>query len=185
MRVASAVFALLCVIVSAVGLKLTDDPIPFHRITGAVGEQLVIDGVQLTVVDVMVGQTLTDTRGKPIVRSAGLFVAIDVLLACPGPSGNPASSVELVAGSRSYDEWENSGALAPDAGYRITSRLVFEVDPADLGDLVLDAHRLEIISGYQAHAWVDLGLAPRADRLRAEAPDRAVSKAFGEQEPIS
>lgn len=184
-RVASAVFAVVCVIVSAVGLKLTDDPIPFHKVTATVGQMVVIEGVQLTVVDVTVGQTLANNKGVPLVRSAGVFVAVDVLLACPGPSGNPASSTKLVAGRRSYREWKSSGALAPDAGYRTTSRLVFEVDPADLGELVLDAQRLEIIGGYQAHAWVDLGLAARADQLRAEAPSRAVNEAYADQEPIS
>ena len=184
-RWASFAFAVLCVVVSAIGLKLTDDPIAFHKVTAAVGQQVVIDGVEVTVVDVTVGQTLTDNRNKPIVSSAGVFVAVDLLLACRGPSGNPASTVQLVAGPREYQEWKSSGALTPDAGYRTTSRLIFEVDPVDLGDLVLDGHRTEFISGYQAHVWVDLDLVGRADQLRAEAATRAVNEAYAEQEPIS
>lgn len=183
-RVASVVFALLCVVVSAIGLKLTDSPLEFHKVTGVVGQTLEIDGVQLTVLGVTVGQTLADSRGKPLVRSPGLFVGVDVLVACPGAKGNPASRTRLRADDRRYEEWGSGGALTPAAGYRTTNRVIFEIDPDDLGSLVLDAGPIEIISGYQAHGWIDLGLAGTADQIRAEAAGRVVGEVSTVEEPI-
>jgi hypothetical protein len=183
-RVTSAVFAVLCVVVAAIGLTLTDEPSEFHKITGVVGQTIDIEGVELTVLDVTVGQVLGDNDGTPLVRSPGLFVGIDVLIACPGARGNPASTVRLHAGERTYEEWIGS-VLRPAAGFQSTSRVIFEVDPADLGRLVADTSTFEIISGYQAHGWIDLGLAATADRLRAEAADRMVTKINSTEKPLT
>lgn len=183
-RVASAVFAGLCVVVAAIGLKLTDEPSEFDKVIGVVGQTVVIEGVELTVLDVSVGQTLGDDDGRPLVRSPGLFVGIDLLVACPGARGNPASRVRLHAGERTYKEWIGS-VLRPAAGFQSTSRVIFEIDPADLGRLVVDTSTSEIISGYQAHGWIDLGLAATADRLRAEAADRTVIKINSTETPLT
>jgi len=185
LRLWSALFALVCVVVSAVALEVTDEPLEFDKVHGVIGQPVDVNGVLVTVLDVTAGQTLADYSGDPLVRTPGLFVAVDLQITCPGPKDNPAGRVRLHAGERTYQEWQGYAGVGAKAGYQSVSRLLFEIDPADLGSLVLETNKVEIISGYQAHAWIDLQLAGAADRMRAEAADRAVQQKSSSEEPIS
>ncbi|MGI8768776.1 MAG: hypothetical protein ACR2I1_06675 [Propionibacteriaceae bacterium] len=180
-RIWSGVFALVCIIVSTVALhsfgndSVQDDSRAF-KATGVVGQTVDVNSGEVTVLDVKVGQTLAGTDGRPEVHSPGVFVGVDVQVACPKEEENPGQTVKLHGGSRTYTEWAAAGVVGPPAGYQTTARMIFEVDPADLNRLVFEAYRGEIIAGYERHAWIDLGLAGRADQLRAAAAGTTVKK---------
>ncbi len=70
---------LICVLVATIGVRLSDPDAGFRVIKGEIGKELKIEGVELTIKEVHVGQLTTDGE-KIEQRTTGMFVLLRVQL---------------------------------------------------------------------------------------------------------
>ncbi|MEN2590837.1 hypothetical protein, partial [Acinetobacter baumannii] len=77
-----------------------------------------------------------------------------------------------------YRAYSTSVGLSVPPGFVETTEVAFEVDPARIADLTLNLEPTEIVSGYQQHAQIHLGItAANAADWAAGAEGRTVEAA--------
>lgn len=184
-RVWSVLFAIVCIVVSAAVFKFSDGlGGDYYKEHGRIGEPLQVNDSVVTVEDLSTGEYIADNDGDRTTQTPGIYVAVQVLVQCPNRCDDPVSRGVLHAGDREYQDWTNNLLIKPTPGYQTKNRLIFEIDPSDLGEMVLEVSQTEIISGYQQHGWIDLETAADAARLRTEAKGKAITTFYSETEVI-
>ncbi len=170
-RLLPILVAIALVVVSAMLVKLTETDQGYQRVRGAVGETVVVNDGELTVLSVRFGSVLS-VHGVESDRTDGLFAVVTVKAAATGRRALSLSQSRLVAESVTFGPFGLGSGVTADPGFVTTSDLVFEVDPDRIGGLRLELWPLELVSGYQQRAQLGLGLsrdeADRADAARGQ-----------------
>ncbi len=177
-KVLAVIVVLACVLVATVGLRVSDPGDEnFRAVKGELGTMLKIDGVELTISDVRVGQLIAD--GEEIQsRTTGMFVLIRVELANPDTLENYVlNHAQLLSGKRIYDPYGSLTNIAAEPGYLARSDFLFEVDPQQIDGLTLQIWNQGIVSGYHDRARIHLGItAGNAEQWRQAAKDGLIIK---------
>ena len=155
-KLAGVLAAIALVAVSAVGLRLSDPKGTVDMVSGVAGKPVTFNDGELSVDRVRVGTVLTQ-NDEVRERSAGMFVAVAVTGAATGPRELSLGSAELVSKEVHYKTYGlTSVSAAP--GFKTSTDIVFEVDPARIEGLTLEMWRNEVISGYQQRVRIPLGI---------------------------
>ena len=155
-KLAGVVAAIALVAVSAVGLRLSDPKGTVDMVSGVPGKPVTFNDGELSVDRVRVGTVLTQ-NDEVRDRSAGMFVAVAVTGAATGPRELSLGSAELVSKDVHYKTYGLTSLVAV-PGFKTSTDIVFEVDPARIEDLTLEMWRNEVISGYQQRVRIPLGI---------------------------
>jgi hypothetical protein len=172
--------ALAMVAVAAVGLRLSDrEDERFEVVSGVVGEPLAIETGVVTATAVRVGTGIKeyDGIGNP---TDGVYVMVSVTFAATGSESLSLGEAQPLNGNRRYEPYRtvNSGGPLLPPGFEESSDLIFEVDPTDLGGLVLELSQLAILTGYGERVRIHLGITPEnADQWYAAAHNQALEPA--------
>jgi hypothetical protein len=156
-RLLSWLVAIVCVVVAAVGLQVSEPEESVDTTTGLREEALRFGDGSVTVTTVGVGDAL-DTRWQ-LVRTSGMFVVVTVTLAAEGRNDLRLTSFRLLSGDRIYHEYELE-ALAAAPGFAQTDDLLFEVDPRQIDDLTIELGTSEVLHGFHQRLRVHLGITP-------------------------
>ncbi len=162
-RLIAALLALACILVAAVGLKLSEPDTGSIDTITAVGETVTLNGAELTITRVRSGSVVrfgaADDPEAETVKTSGLFLVVTARLAAPhlAATVGAAGSVTLSEGDRTYANATDQ-VLSADAGFESTADFVFEVDPDRLAGIRANVKQGEIISGLSSRAVVDLGI---------------------------
>jgi hypothetical protein len=168
-KLAGVLAAIALVAVSAVGLRLSDPKGTVDMVSGVPGKPVTINDGELSVDRVRVGTVLTQ-NDEVRDRSAGMFVAVAVTGAATGPRELSLGSAELVSKDVHYKTYGLTSLVAA-PGFKTSTDIVFEVDPARIEGLTLEMWRNEVISGYQQRVRIPLGItAANANQWRDAAP---------------
>jgi hypothetical protein len=174
-RVLSWVVAIGLVALAGVGLRLSEAGAEADAqvVTGVLGQPVRVNDGEITVTEVRVGTSLKSFGD--VDRSPSMFVVIRTLAAATGSKDLNLSESTLTSGDATYESYSSFSGVRSDPGFRTTNDLVFEVDPTRINDLALQLSSLEIVSGYQQHVRIHLGItAGNADQWRAAAKDQVV-----------
>lgn len=155
-KLAGVVAAIALVAVSAVGLRLSDPKGTVDMVSGVLGKPVTINDGELSVDRVRVGTVLTQ-NDEVRDRTAGMFVAVAVTGAATGPRELSLGSAELVSKDVHYKTYGLTSLVAA-PGFKTSTDIVFEVDPARIEGLTLEMWRNEVISGYQQRVRIPLGI---------------------------
>ena len=174
-RVASWVVAIGLVALACVGLRLSEAGAEADAqiVTGVLGRPVQVNDGEITVTELRVGSALKSFGD--VDNSPSMFVVVRTLVTATGSKGLNLSESTLTSGDATYRSYSSFSGVRSDPGFRTTGELVFEVDPARIDDLALELSSLEIVSGYQQHVRIHLGItAGNADQWRAAAKDQVV-----------
>jgi hypothetical protein len=155
-KLAGVLAAVALVAVSAVGLRLSDPKGTVDMVSGVLGKPVTINDGELSVDRVRVGTVLTQ-NDEVRDRTAGMFVAVAVTGAATGPRELSLGSAELVSKDVHYKTYGLTSLVAA-PGFKTSTDIVFEVDPARIEGLTLEMWRNEVISGYQQRVRIPLGI---------------------------
>jgi hypothetical protein len=155
-KLAGVLAAIALVAVSAVGLRLSDPKGTVDMVSGVLGKPVTINDGELSVDRVRVGTVLTQ-NDEVRDRTAGMFVAVAVTGAATGPRELSLGSAELVSKDVHYKTYGLTSLVAA-PGFKTSTDIVFEVDPARIEGLTLEMWRNEVISGYQQRVRIPLGI---------------------------
>ncbi|GAA2093975.1 hypothetical protein GCM10009841_04090 [Microlunatus panaciterrae] len=172
-KIVSVLVAFACVVIAAIGLKVSEPAEDFDDINGTIGRPVRINGADLLVTRVQTGTRIAH-RGEVAATTAGMFVVVRVVLRAPDQSA-ALSGAELASGKRVYASYTSLGSLRAEAGFEQQADLVFEVDPARIDDLTLRIWQREIVHGISQRALVTLGITrSNAEQWRTGAADRTL-----------
>ena len=155
-KLAGVLAGIALVAVSAVGLRLSDPKGTVDMVSGVLGKPVTINDGELSVDRVRVGTVLTQ-NDEVRDRTAGMFVAVAVTGAATGPRELSLGSAELVSKDVHYKTYGLTSLVAA-PGFKTSTDIVFEVDPARIEGLTLEMWRNEVISGYQQRVRIPLGI---------------------------
>jgi hypothetical protein len=171
--------AIALVVLSAVGLRLSEPNDRFQVISGVTGKPVKINNGELTVNQMRVGTFLSEYGGISD-RTPGMFVAINVTGAATGPRPLKLDAAKLLSEDLRYDNYKIGGGINAQPGFAVTADVIFEVDPGQIDDLTLEMWPNEIISGYQQHVRIKLGVtAADAGQWRAAAAEHGIEVSEG------
>lgn len=156
-RLLSWLVAIVCVVVAAVGLQVSEPEKNLDTTTGVREEPLRFGDGSVTVGAVDVGDRL-DT-GSKVVRTPGMFVLVTVTLAAEGTGDLRLTGFQLLSGERIYHEYDLE-ALAAAPGFAQTDDVLFEVDPRQIDDLTIELSTSEVLHGFHQRLRVHLGITP-------------------------
>lgn len=184
-KVLAVLVVLVCVMVATVGVRLSDPETGFRVIKGEVGTMLKINGAELTISDIRVGQLTTDGE-KIEQRTTGMFVLMRAQLANRDTlENNVLNHVELLSGKRVYEPYSSLSNIGAEPGYVSSSDFLFEVDPQQIDDLTLQIWNQGIVYGYHDRARIHLGITPdNADQWREAARDGLIFKSGYEKSEV-
>ena len=166
--------AIALVVLSAVGLRLSDPDDNFQVINGVAGVGVKINNGEITVSRVTVG-TFFIEYGKISDRTPGMFIAVTVSQAATGSKRLETSEARLLGKDVRYDS----------PGFETSVDIVFEVDPSRIDGLTLEIWPSEFISSYQQRVRIDLGITTaNAEQWRTAAKDRGIEMSRGTTEAI-
>lgn len=169
-KLVGVVVALACLAFSAIGMKVYETP-EFMYVDGRRGETVSLQRSDLTVGAVAVGTRLV-RDGVVKAETTGMFVAVTVTLAVPGPEKVTLNSSQLITQTRTYEDW-GSSLLVAEPGFQDEETLVFEVDPSQIDDLSLEIWSSGVVHGFYARARIHLGITPdNAEQWRQAAKGR-------------
>lgn len=156
-KLVGVVVALACLAFSAIGMKVYETP-EFMYVDGRRGETVSLQRSDLTVGAVAVGTRLV-RDGVVKAETTGMFVAVTVTLAVPGPEKVTLNSSQLITQTRTYEDW-GSSLLVAEPGFQDEETLVFEVYPSQIDDLSLEIWSSGVVHGFYARARIHLGITP-------------------------
>lgn len=169
-KLLAVVAVVACIVVATIGTRLSDPDKDFRVVPGKLDEKVMINGAELTVNQVRVGQVLVMEESIDA-KATGMFVQIQVDLA--NPSSNEKAILgksRLLSGDRSYNPYESMTNIGADPGYGATTDFLYEVDPNQIDDLSLEIWSQGILSGYHDRVRIHLGItAENADSWREAA----------------
>jgi hypothetical protein len=176
--------AIALVVLSAVGLRLSDPDDNFQVINGVAGVGVKINNGEITVSRVTVG-TFFIEYGKISDRTPGMFIAVTVSQAATGSKRLETSEARLLGKDVRYDSYQIMDVLTVDPGFETSVDIVFEVDPARIDGLTLEIWPSEFISSYQQRVRIDLGITTaNAEQWRTAAKDRGIEMSRGTTKAI-
>ena len=167
-KLLSVVAGLGLLTVATAGYRLSD-PEDFAVVRGDLGAPAAYaDGV-VVVDDVRVGTVLL-TSTEERVTTPGMFVVVRVAVQANGREALPVNHLQLLADGATYLPGEDE-SLRPAPGFEESRDVRFEVDPAHIDDLTLEAWGTQgFVEGYSDHVRVPLGITPdNADAWRRAA----------------
>lgn len=164
-RMAAAIVALACIVVAAVGLKLSEPDPAFVDTKTVVGRTIDLNGGEFTVTKIRAASNL-ELQFDETAKTSNLFLVVTAQLAAPRLKTS-LGSAKLIQGGLTYSDY-TSQILSPAAGYVSTADLIFEVDPSRLTGLQLQIAQGEIIHGIEARGVIDLGIT-KANAVRLQA----------------
>jgi hypothetical protein len=169
--------AVACVTVATVGLRFTDREGDMETVRGRVGQSLQVRGGEVQVSAVRFGTALA-RRGEVKDHTNGMFVVLTFQLANTGPTKLLLTESKLLSHGVTYSAYSFTGGPSADPGFRATSDIAYEVDPARIDDLTVELYQPEFIAGYAQHVRVSLGVtAATADQWRASGQGSVVEVA--------
>jgi hypothetical protein len=159
-RVVSWVVAIALVALAGVGLRLSEAGAQADAqiVSGVLGQPVKVNDGEITVTEVRVGTALKSFGD--VDRTPSMFVLVRTRASATGSRDLNLSESVLTNGDVTYDSFSFYSGVQAAAGFRSTSDLVFEVDPARIDNLALELSNLEIVSGYQQHVRIYLGITP-------------------------
>lgn len=177
-KLIAVLLALACVVIAAVGVRVSEPPEDnFQVLKGELDTMIMIDGAELTVSDVRVGQRIGD--GEKIEnRTSGMFVLIRVQLANRTELRNVSlNKSRLLSGDRIYETYASATNISASPGYVSMADFLYEVDPEEIDGLTLEIWSQGILSGYHARARIHLGITTEnVDKWRAAGRDNLIIK---------
>jgi hypothetical protein len=176
-RLVRLLVAIVLVALAAVGLRLSEDEDNAEVVRGVLGEPVTINGGTVTASQVKVGTAMV-RFGQVSARTPGLFVAVRVQAATTGTEPVATFNARVYSGHRRYESYghRNVGGSAP--GMEESLDLVFELDPATIDDLTLELYPIELVSGYNQHVRIHLGITPaNAERWREAGREQVIEVA--------
>jgi hypothetical protein len=103
-------------------------------------------------------------------RTDGIFVAITMTGAATGPKPLELAAARLLSGDVRYEGYQLSAGVTAQPGFQTTVDSVFEVDPAQMDDLIVELGSNEVLHGHQQRVRIKLALRPAsAEQWRAAA----------------
>jgi hypothetical protein len=167
-KLLDVLLALALVVLSAVGLRLSDpEEKTFQVVNGVIGKPVKINNGDVIVTRVRVG-TVVKQYGEIQDSTAGMFVAVSVTGAATGPKPLRLDA-QLLSKQVRYRSYSFT-SVAVNPGFEISTDAIFEVDPAHMDNLTLEMWPGEVLSAYQEHARIKLGItAANADQWVAAA----------------
>lgn len=173
-RLLSVVAGLVMVTVAAIGFR-SSEPGDFAVVRGTLGEPAPYADGSVVVDAVQVGTVLvTSTNDR--VTTPGMFVVVRAAARATGREGLRLNHLQLLAEGATYLPTKDD-SLAPAPGLEESHDLWFEVDPARIDDLTLEAWGTQgFVEGYATHVRVPLGVtAANADQWRRAAQGAEVT----------
>lgn len=171
-KILAVVVALACVIVAAVGLKVSEPPGDFEDVPGLIGQPVPLGTSEVIVNKIKVGTTL-ERNGEVEAETTGAFVVVNLTLQAPEEK-TILSQFEMASGQRLYALYASNNISAV-PGFQTTNDFVFEVDPQQIDDLTLRIWQMEVVSGYRERAVIHLGITPEnAEKWRESAKNRVL-----------
>jgi hypothetical protein len=168
-RAVTTAITLACVVLAAVGLRLSERDDNFQVVRGTLGSPAVVNEGTVTVDDVRVGGSLVE-GGEVTSRTPGMFVVVNVTAAATGSDSLVLGRSQLLSGDRVYHSYSALSTISAVPGFQTRVDLVFEVDPNRIDNLTIELWRNEIVSGYHQRVRVPLRITPRnADQWRTRA----------------
>ena len=159
-RLVTVLITLACVVLAAVGIRVSEPDDNFQVVRGTVGAPVSLNEGEVMVSDVRVGDSLFED-GDVTSRTAGMFVAVHVTGAAPDREKLVLGSARLLSGDRVYLPYTLTN-LTVVPGFQTSLDLVFEVDPAGIEGLTLELWRGEVVVGYHQRVRVPLGFTRRS-----------------------
>ena len=159
-RLARIAVALAMVALATAGLRLSDrEEERFEVVSGVLGEPLAVEAGEVTATAVRVGTGIKEYDGIGN-QTAGSYVMVSLTFAATGSEELFFGKARVLTRDRQYDAYRtlNGGGPLVPPGFEATDDLIFEVDPADLADMVLELYSLEILSGYSERVRIHLGI---------------------------
>lgn len=164
--------AFACVIVAAVGLKVSEPETEFDDNISVIGQPVPMGTSSLIVNKIKTGTTL-ERNGEVEAETEGIFVVVNLTLQSHEQK-TVLTGFEMTSGDRTYGLFASNNISAP-PGYQTTNDFVFEVDPQEIDNLALRMWQAGFVSGYQERAVVHLGITPdNAEQWRASAANRVL-----------
>jgi hypothetical protein len=166
-RLTALLLAGACVAVATVGLRFTDRKDDLEIIRGRVGQSIHVRGGEVQVTAVRFGTALA-SRGEVKDRTNGMFVVVTLQVSNTGTEKLQLTESKLLSQDVTYSSFSFTGGPTVEPGFRTTSDVSYEVDPARIDDLTIDLYDAEFITGYSQHARISLGVtATTAEQWRA------------------
>lgn len=167
-RLASTLAAVVLVAVAAIGYHVSDSVVDHQVVAGTLGQPRAYGSGAAVVSDVRVG-TKVATQDESI-STRGVFVVVRVTVLARGRTDLTANHLQLLARDATYDPSTGKDLVTATPGFAVAQDVVFEVDPARMADLTLEAWATQgFVVSYQQHLHVPLGItaANAADWQRA------------------
>lgn len=175
-RLLSWLSAVVLVAVAATGLRLSEAGDDAQVLTGRIGEPVAVRDGELRVEAVRPATQLV-RYGDVADRTDGVFLLVSLTLSATGAEDLAFGRLTLRSGDRSYTAYGTDG-IRTAAGFSTTRETVFEVGPTRMADVVLQAEPSEVVSGYQQHVRIHLGItAGNAAAWRAAGTDQRAEPA--------
>lgn len=172
-RLTGWVLAVVCIVVAAIAVRLSEPGENYQVVTAPLGQLTAYnDGAagadQLRVV--------TDLRLRSEQAHAdGRFVVVRITVEAPRSVRVHVQHVELHSGDRVYQPYGSGEQVFAAPGFRTYRDVAFEVDPAGLAGLTVQAWDAGLVTGYHQRLEVPLGItAANADYWRQSGTGRFV-----------
>lgn len=168
----AVIVAFACVIVAAVGLKVSESPDEWDNHPGIVGQPVPLGSGVLIVNKIEMGTAL-ERNGDVEAETKGAFVVVNLTLQAPTEK-TIVGQFDMTSGKRKYGIFATSNISAT-PGFQTTNDFVFEVDPEQMDNLALRIWQTELVSGYRERAVIHLGITPdNAEQWRKSAANRVL-----------
>ena len=157
-RVAAAVLAVLLVTVASIGYRLSDPVSDYQLLRAPLGQSVAYQSGTVRVSDVRVGTTLQ--QGDDRLPTTGMFVVVNVAVQARQDADVVVADARLLAsGGASYlPAFLLQSTVSADPGFETSRDLVFEVDPARIGDLTLELWDSGVVYRYYQRTRTPLGI---------------------------
>jgi hypothetical protein len=167
-RLLPVLVALTCVVLAAVGLRLSEPP-AHEFLRGELGARVTLNDGDVTVDQLQVGDSLLE-NGDITYRTPGMFVVVNVSAAATGSRPLRLTDSRLTSGDRSYLPFSNPSSMTADPGFVANADLVYEVDPTRIDGLTIELWQDEIVGGYYQRVQIPLQItAGNAEQWRSRA----------------
>lgn len=128
-KLVAALLVVVCVLVAAVAVRVSEPNANYHLQVGRLGEPFRVDEAEVTVSRVRVGTALA-VAGEVTARTPGPFVVVAAeMVNIEGREATYLGDHRLLSEHRTYAPYLSGTTLGPDPGYAATIDLAFEVDP--------------------------------------------------------
>lgn len=174
-KLMALLIAAVCVLVAGVAVKYSPELGEAQIKRASVGEPVRFYKATVTLTDVKVGTLKADDYDEgEYEESKGMLVALTFVVEAPEEKQRISAGSLHANGDRVYKSIDFD-VIRPEAGYRATGTVLYEVDPDHIDDLWVEVGDGEIFYGYSQKLHIRLGITEEnADAWRKAAQGRAV-----------